>query len=236
MNLLAQLLLVIACCVAGFFILWFLLRARIRRFLELENLLEGVRAEARSLVIELNESADRSVSLVEDRMTALHSLLDEVDRRMGVAKRELERRSTEREVYAKLAQRRPIVPSESGSRAPVASPGSAAADAGMPESSVPSVSAGAAPQVERSEPAAPAEEPIVFPLRGSGGDAPGRGTAPDVRRAPDPIVVRPSLREQAVALYRSGFSADLIAARVGMTVAEIELLVELEERRPGGES
>ena len=42
------------------------------------------------------------------------------------------------------------------------------------------------------------------------------------------------MREEALDLYRRGFSADLIAARTGATVAEIELLLEIEERRAAG--
>jgi hypothetical protein len=98
--------------VAGLFIIWFRLRSKVRRYLELDNLLEGVREEARALVLELNETADRNVSLVEDRIVALRELLAELDRRIVVEKRELETRSVEREVYAKLARRRPIVPTE----------------------------------------------------------------------------------------------------------------------------
>jgi hypothetical protein len=37
-------------------------------------------------------------------------------------------------------------------------------------------------------------------------------------------------------MYRKGFSADIIAVRLGITVAEIELLIEIEERRLGSGS
>lgn len=218
MSLFVQFLLVVAFEVAGFFVLWFLLRARIRRFLEIENLMEGVREEARALIIELNESADRSVSLVEDRMSALRGLLDEVDRRMGLARREQEKRVVEREIYTKLAQRRPIVPQES-------------ADAVMaaPVPSRPPAREASASDMRRAE-APRGDEPIPLQL----GEASGQRRVPDVRVSEEAIVAKPSMREEALTLYRKGFSADIIAARLGATVAEIELLVEIEERRSGG--
>jgi hypothetical protein len=111
MSPVAQFFLLAAIEVAGLFAIWFLIRAKVRRYLELENLLAGVRDEARALVLELNETADRNVSLVEDRMVALRDLLGDVDRRIGVERRELEARDAERDVYAKLNRRRPIVPS-----------------------------------------------------------------------------------------------------------------------------
>ncbi|HET7838511.1 MAG TPA: hypothetical protein VFL04_02040, partial [Rectinemataceae bacterium] len=110
----AQFLTILALDIAGLFTVWFLLRARIRRFLELENLLADVRAESRALVMELNETADRNVSLVEDRISSLRELLEEVDRRIGVAHRELDARRAERAVYDQLSRRRPIVPQTGG--------------------------------------------------------------------------------------------------------------------------
>lgn len=259
MSFLLELLFEAALTVAGFFLLWFLLRARIRRFLELDSLLEGVRDEARALVIELNESADRSVNLVEDRIKALNDLLDEVDRRMGLARREIEKRAVERELYTKLAQRRPIVPRESGpsvqgldlqARRDIERPLRAAAPIReeKPEPrQADTVSSPAAAERGFDEAGG---EPIPLALRSSipemqgqrsGSDEARSSTAPEDRQrrvpelhiAEENLAPGPSMREQAVELYRKGFSADIIAARLGVTVAEIELLVEMEERRSG---
>jgi hypothetical protein len=225
MSLFLQLLFATAFEVAGFFLIWFLLRARIRRFLELDNLLEGVRDEARALVIELNESADRSVSLVEDKMKALQDLLGEIDRRMGLARRELEKRSVEREVYTKLAQRRPIVPqaSETPVRTAFQEPRrdaeSASSSSGMPAERF---AAGSSKEAEGGE--------IIQLALGPASDTP---RVPELRVSDAGLASKPSMREEALDLYRKGFSADLIAARLGATVAEIELLVEIEERRSG---
>jgi hypothetical protein len=200
--------------VGGLFAIWFLLNAKVRRYLELENLLSGVREEAGGLVRELNETADRNVSLVEDRMVALRELLGEVDRRMGVSRRELETRANEREVYAKLSRRRPIVP-EAEPRPP------------EPPSLAPTVQAA---QAFPSTPEAPPIEessPITLSL---GPEAPSRGI-PELRVSENPLVPAASRREEALELYRRGLSAELIAAKLGATVAEIELLVEMEERR-----
>jgi hypothetical protein len=205
MSGLAQFFLLAAIEMAGLFGLWFLLRARIRRYLEIGNLLAGVREEARALVMELNETADRNVSLVEDRMVALRELLDELDRRIGVERRVLETRDTEREVYARLNKRRPIVPAESRSEPP-------------------------RPQVETPAPAPRSEEPITLNL---GASAPER-PLPVIELAEGSVVPAKTRREEAFELYKRGFSADLIAARTGATVAEIELLIEIEERRAAG--
>jgi hypothetical protein len=186
---------------AGLFAIWFLIKSRVGRYLELENLLAGVREEARALVLELNETADRNVTLVEDRMGSLRELLAEVDRRIGVERKESGVRAVEREVYAKLSRRRPIVPTSEGTV--------------IPE-----------PPPRRLE-----EAPIPLSL-GAAAEEGGRiRSAPEVKLSDELLLSSKSKREEALDLYRRGISADLIAARLGATVAEIELLVEVEERR-----
>jgi len=204
MRALAQFLALAAFDVAGLVVVWFLLRARLRRYLELENLLAGVREESRALVTELNETADRNVTLVEDRIVALRGLLDEVDRRMGVARRELESRRTEREVMERLSRRRPIVP-ESAEPIPL--------------------------ELRQGEPRPAPEAPAEAGRSAAEQQAPRR--LPELSVAAEPIEPERSLRERALDLYRKGFSADIIAARLGAAVSEIELLVDIEERRSG---
>jgi hypothetical protein len=153
-------------------------------------------------VLELNETADRNVTLVEDRMASLRELLDAVDRRIGVEKKELGARAVEREVYEKLARRRPIAPAREGPIAPE-------------------------PQARRF----PEEAPIQLSLGAAAESQGPGGIAPEVTLSEDILFTSKTKREEALDLYRRGISADLIAARLGATVAEIELLVEVEERR-----
>ena len=232
-----QFLALLALDLAGLVLLWFLLRARIRRFLEIDNLLSGVRDEARALVMELNETADRNVSLVEDRIVALRSLLDEVDRRMGVARRELESRETEREVFERLRRRRPILPEAGSERPPISlvvpQDEGGASPRGAPP---PPAEIDAAPGDRAARGHSPGDVPIPLSLRGARRPEavpvePVPRRIPEVGLSPDPIAPARSQREEAMDLYRKGFSADIIAARLGATVAEIELIVEMEERR-----
>jgi hypothetical protein len=220
----AQFFLLLALDVAGLFVIWFALKARIRRYLELENLLSGVRDEARALILELNETADRNVSLVEDRIVALRELLGEVDRRIGVEKREMATREAEREVYSKLNRRRPIVP-QSDEAAAFAQVGAKLATPAAPAT----IDVPAAPSEEKASPPAAAQSEGLFPPELPRSPRP----IPQVRLAEEPIATTKTMREQALELYRSGFSADIIATRLGATVAEMELLIEMEERRAG---
>lgn len=209
--------------VLGLAAIWFFLKSRLNRALGLESLLESVRKEVRALDIELNETADRNVSLLEDRMKSLRELLDEADRRMGVVKRELGRREAEREVYSQLGRK--------AHRQPQASPapkGEEAPELFAEPKAGPAQTAAAAPLPPEPSPPPAGEEPIKLSL-----GRPQR-PLPEVSRAAESVIPPKSRREEALELYRQGFSADIIAVRLGATVAEIELLVSLEEGRSRG--
>lgn len=171
----------------------FYVRSRLHKALELDGLLESLRKEVRALTIELNETADRNISLVEDRILALRSVLEESDKRLEVVQRELARRDQEGEVYSRLGRPRP-------------------AEAPLPSRPAPAE-------------AQPSREPIRLDLS---------------RRNPEiasqSVIPPKSKREEALELWAKGFSADIIAARLGSTVAEIDLLISLEEERRLGEA
>ena len=191
--------------------IFFYLKAKIKRALELDSLLDSIRKEVRALNIELNETTDRNISLIEDRMKSLHELLDEADRRMGVVKRELSRHETEREVYNHLGKR-------------------AQSAQGMPSrSSEVLLAAEPSPVASMPSPASPASgKPGEGPIRLSLGSA---RPMPEIIQTAGSVIPPKTRREEALDLYRQGFSADIIAKRLGATVAEIELLVSLEEGR-----
>ncbi|HUX37164.1 MAG TPA: hypothetical protein VMV44_04615 [Rectinemataceae bacterium] len=220
--------------IAGIVLVWFLLRRRIQKTLEIDGLLAEARKEARLLTIEINETTERNITLIEDRLGALRDLLGEADRRMGVMRRETGRRQVETEVYSRLGKRLPVA-----SAAPQAGPErelSAAASRASSRMDAPAKADSRALQPEldiaeaegrrESSPEVAQSEPVPLPLG---------PRLPEILAAPTSIIPPRSLRERAIELHRSGFSADIIAARLGATISEIELLVSLEEGRGGQE-
>lgn len=264
--------------VLGLGLIWLILSARLRRALELDSFVEAVRREVRGLETELNEAADRDISLVEDRLEALRSLLEEADRRILTHRRELGNRQAETEIYDRLGLGRPrsgagrrdapagearlsgpragASPVDGMSRTPRAAAGNslgeaAAARGGAAE--LPLFPGEPADGTTAPDAANVAAEP---PRAGSGmapeekpaGAARPEATAeggpirldlarrlPEAARSRESVIPPRPLRERALELHDRGFSAEVIAARLGATVAEVELLVSMEEgRRAGG--
>ncbi len=217
--------------------IWLYVRARLRRALELESLVESIRKEIRSLNMELNETADRNISLVEDRMDALRSLLDEADRRMGVVRRELDTRANEREVYSRLGKPHPsqvqeaaMSPRSDDAPSIGHEPQRALQDGGFGD-----IQRGGIKPRSRTQavPAPAASAPLAASV--PRGEDPIRLELPrrqaEIVQSRESVIPPKTLREEAIELYRRGFSADIIAVRLGATVAEIDLLVSLEDSR-----
>jgi hypothetical protein len=79
---------------------------------------------------------------------------------------------------------------------------------------------------EPEEGGAESSGPIVLELGHGGSSAPGSG-----REASGASISARPARTEALDLCRAGFSPETIAARLGLSVAEVELIVGLEERR-----
>jgi hypothetical protein len=170
-----------------------------------ERILDELGNEINEYIRDVNAITNRDTLLVEDRVKTLKDLLEDTDRRIALLSREITRRQSQEEVYVELGKlRSPIA------AAPAAGP------------------AGAVPPAEK------AAKTVSSP---TGADpkraAPPAGTySPRVVRPAVPIVPKPpSFSEQVAELYRAGFSPDLIAARLGAAVSEVELAVALVEGR-----
>lgn len=219
-----QFFILLALDILGLAAIWFLLKARLRRALEVEGLLAEARRELRALSLELNETADRNITLLEDRLESLRDLLAEADRRLGLYRREIDNRAAEREVYTRLG--RPRAASPGAERIAEATPPPPKAELDPFASRAETAGRAGAPSRSIEEAELRTETPVRLEL--------GK-TVPAVSKAAESVIPRRPMREEALDLYRKGFSADLIAARLGVTVAEIELLVSLADQDLRGE-
>lgn len=82
------------------------------------------------------------------------------------------------------------------------------------------------------EPDRTAETPVLRG-RAAAGTVPGpiQPSIPFVSFSSTPLRSAPPLKEEVLSLNRRGISSDLIAAKLGITVAEVDLIVSLEEQK-----
>ena len=197
-------------------------RARVNAVLGSDAELERVRREIGALIVELDASADRNITVLEDRLASLKELVATADRRIASLDKEASRRHAEAAVYDRLgrfSEPRPDTASrEKASR-------------GFPGAESPR------PGADRPE-QGPAE-----PARDRASEAPRPATAPVSESVPEsvpfirfsdkPLPIEEPFADKVVALSRRGFSSDIIAARLKATMAEVDLVLSLERERAG---
>ena len=148
-----------ALAIAGYFIVYLILKAKLKQLVDPKAILESIREEVDRIIVELNSTTDRNITLLEEKVQSLSNLLEQADKKIGILRREIEKHELSGKVYSELAR--------SGNR--VAEP----------------------EELDR--------------------------------------------RTQVLNLHRQGISTPAIAKRLGITLAEIELIITLASQAKIGE-
>lgn len=211
-----QFFVLLALNIAGLLIVFLFVRARIGKALDAEGLREKLRAEVGQLVRDLNQTTDRNITLLEDAVRSLKETIAEADRRVEVLRREYGRRAQEQAVYDRLGRLRTAGPVEveSGNVRRYSEREGSAARPEVPDP-LPSESLTA----ERLEPENQDERETPQP------------SMPFITFSSNPLRSKPPLKEEVLSLNRRGISTEFIAAKLGITVAEVELIISLEEQK-----
>lgn len=218
---------------AGLAAMFFYFRRRIRRTLELDEILDRARDEIGGMIAELNQTADRNVSLLEDRIAAARAAVDAAEKRFGALSLQAGNRDREREMFDRLSRAGSAMAlkgAEIESRDEEA--GAAAAeirnsvrDGGrglVLDAGTESVKAGT-PAPDRGY-----ADPAPRPAELESAKAP---QLPRVKQSDKPVDTGLSAHDRVVRLWEQGFSSEIIAPKLGMTIAETDLIIAMEEQR-----
>jgi hypothetical protein len=196
-------------CIVVFSFFYF--RRYIARKTAARELLADYRAEVYRLIAEIDAAADRDSLLVEERIKTLKKLIDDTDRRIGVYMRELQRSRTGEAMYASLGR---------GIRA--------ALDSRAAET--PAAAEAPAPQPELFAPPAPALVKADAPQ-------PPQHTPPQDAPQPDAPAAsgkrggkKPKVKVQIAEMAALGVPPPKIASRLKLSIAEVELALNLLHR------
>ena len=182
--------------------IFFFFKSRIDRRLRSNETLQVVREEINELIVELNQTTNRNVEIIEERIERLKEITQRADKRIGLLTKEIGRKEKESDVYTRLKPKTDIQ-----------TPGERTAER-----------AGTTQGVEESAGVEEAGEDTPPGISVSG------GTSPSVpARKEDPR--KESTRERVLALYNNGISPDVICKELDITLAEVELIISLNRNR-----
>jgi len=95
-----------ALAIAGYFIVYLILKAKLKHFVDPKAILESIREEVDRIIVELNSTTDRNITLLEDKVQSLSTLLEQADKKIGILRREIEKHELGSKVYSELAHSR----------------------------------------------------------------------------------------------------------------------------------
>ena len=187
-----------------------------------KKILSELRSEVDKLITDLGREADRDVELLESRVKNLRSLIDEADRRILVANREMVKKQKEDDIIADANSMRahmsenPGVKSKSAMDAKsVGLPGSISAANTVPvpvaEIKAHPVRAPRTETTERHE----EQQPVVIYTR------------PVIKRRETQIEPVVPLKEHVLEMAQKGISAQMIANTLSVSLGEVELILDM---------
>lgn len=236
MNSLAVLL-AVQTIVSILLIVW--VRLKVMRSLDDGDSIARVRREIGALIIELDGSADRNITVIEDRLRELKDCIAEADKRIVMLSNEragswaappipLLHKSQDRR-QAPLDQQQATQPLFQPPLQP-------APETRLPEQNAPqtfqpppeqtSVQAPATLPVDRKEKARPQDSSPTGSVRTT--------SVPFIRFSDKPLVFEEPFAERVARLHKRGFSSDIIAAKLKATIAEVDLAIAAGWNPPEG--
>ena len=90
--------------IAGYFIVYLILKAKLNKSVDPKAILESIREEVDRIIVELNSTTDRNITLLEDKVQSLSTLLEQADKKIGILRREIEKHELSAKVYSDLAR------------------------------------------------------------------------------------------------------------------------------------
>jgi len=97
-----------AALLLGWYLQYLILKRKIDKIANTESQLEEVREEVARIIIELNQTTERNIALIEDRIGRMVELLSASDKKIGLLKRESEKHEVSQKVYRELSAK-PVV-------------------------------------------------------------------------------------------------------------------------------
>ena len=200
--------------------LFLFLSRRLHQQYNSQRFLEEVQTEVNTIITELNQTTERNLQLIEERMEKLNTLTLQLDRRILLAKTEEERRLESTGTYSQLQEKQRLIQREMArnphpavhSPPPVATPAEAiSADLFSLES----------PPSEIPQPPISSQ---ITPVA----ETQAALDSTKIRH----VQGRDAMKAQVFDMSRAGIAPALIAQHFAISLGEVELIISLQSGHP----
>ena len=212
------------------FLFFLYFRWYIKRKVSVKELLSEYRTEVHKLAAEIDTATDRDAQLVEERIRTLRSVLEETDKRIAIYLRDLERNDPRKSLYTNLRQspRPPVAPGASSLSAAQSGSATATPSAAQSITVAAELLPGNMPLAENILAVNAPEENQQTKVQSTAQDRENKTSAD--RSAKTKNDEKPELRIQIAELAAKGNSPRQIASKLKISLAEVDLALNLIKR------
>ncbi|MDR1839445.1 MAG: hypothetical protein LBQ93_07705 [Treponema sp.] len=210
---------VLIVCLAVNFFMFFYFKWYVKRRTSASGFLPEYRAEVNRLIADIDAATDRDSQLVEERIKKLKEILDDTDKRISVYVKELEKSRTGEALYTSLGRGiRAALKTEAGS-APVQ-------NAPVPQLSI------VKPNIEvQPQPASVSRQTLPYESASAEKQpeySTRKNTAAEQQTQKPPS--KRQIRAHIDLLANEGLPVEAIASQLGISIAEVDLAMNLRKR------
>ncbi len=189
--------------------LWFVFFNRLKRTFSPQALLSDITNEVDKLLIEINKTALEDVTLIEERVKGLRGLIDEADKRLLLLQGQEKEKKREKEVLDRLSTKREAIP-------PVRN------------------AAKAYKKLEKKDVTVDDTESVQLSIDFDAYRIPEENTVqnaevaiPEIIQSNNAPLADVSFKDRVLQLAKDDFSAEYISNKLGLSVTEVQLIIDL---------
>jgi hypothetical protein len=186
-----------------------------------QRIISDVRREVDEMLVELNQTADRNVGILEERIGRISRIIEEADKRIRLLQKTTDTFTMSTATYSNVRPR--VKRSVSNSETEGGDAQNESSKRSGARESPGELDFGSSPEEQPASPQMSRESAVRSELEAR---QTGEGGEPQEEYAD-----AAGKREQVRTLYRQGMSSDVIASRLDTTVGEVELMITLMEER-----
>ncbi len=221
--------------------LWIIMLSRFKKYFSTDDIIASAKEEMNLMVSDMNRNTERDLSLINDSLRQLRAATAEADRHLAVLKIEI-KSQTEAVAYQKKISE---ISAKSKNQNPTSSKGNQASRAAdryrrtgrsdsVQDFSKTSIGSLFDDSINLSS-KQDSEEPVITSPAGTQFTVEENGAsyatvpviAPSVSFADDPVVPKKDFPSQVRELSEDGKSVERIAAELGRSVAEVQMILDM---------
>ncbi len=205
--------------------LWFIFFFKLKSSFSPQALLSDIKNEVEKLIIEINKTTLEDVTLIEERSLALKALVEDTDKRMMLLQGQASMKKREKEVLERLSSKKTVPPDEKKALDSYKKMNTQSNNSDYSESVQLSIDFDSY-RIERSEEQVLNQGFVENAIEAQTIES-DQINLPEIAHIENSPITEVPFKQKVLELAAKDFSSDYIANKLGCTLTEVQLVIDL---------